>query len=133
MDQTLCPAGNTLEVLLISFRKVIMSLQSCGIRSDPWFRRRSSLDTQGLQWRIDSKHFLMLRIKPLICSPSLGPSPRDLLDPKLTFSSVFTLQSLQFGIELGRQIFGGISVLATRSHFLQRWRLSNGSFELSCK
>src|SRR4051812_27639764 len=119
MDQILDTAATALEVFLICLRKVIRGVHCCGIRSDAWCRWRSSLDTQGLQRRIDSKHFLMLRIKPLICHPTLGPFPRDLLDPFLTIISSFTFRSLQLLIELRRQVFSSISELTPRSHFLQ--------------
>src|ERR1041385_6851280 len=126
-------AATALEVLFICVRKVIRSVHCCGIRGDTRCRWRSSLDTQGFQCRINRKHFLMLRIEPLICHPTLSPFPRDLLDPFLTIISSFTFGSLQLLIELRRQVFSSISELTPRSHFLQWWRLRNCTFKLSCK
>src|SRR4051812_48622048 len=98
-----------------------MGAHCCGIRSDSRCSWRSSLDAQSLQRRIDSKHFLMLRIKPLICHPTLGPFPRVFLDPFVTIIRSFTFGSLQLLIELRRQVFSSISELTSRSHFLHWW------------
>src|ERR1041385_8576798 len=99
MDQILDTAATALEVLFICLRKVIRSVHCCGIRGETRCRWRSSLDTQGLQRRVNRRKFLMLRIEPLICPPTLGPFPRDLLDPFLSIISGFTFRSLQLLIE----------------------------------
>src|ERR1041385_6616563 len=111
-------AATAFEVLLICLRKVFRSAQCCWIRNDSRSWWRSSLDAQGLQWRINCEHFLMLRIKPLIGHPTLGPFPRDLLDSLLTVISGFSFGSLQLLIELRRQVFCSISELTLRGHVL---------------
>src|ERR1041385_8188082 len=126
-------AATALEVLRICLRKVFRSSHCCGIRNDSRSRWRSSLDAQGLQWRINCEHFLMLRTKPLIGHPTLGPFPRDLLYLLLTVISGFSFGSLQLLIKLRRQVFCSISELTSRAHFLQLRRLRNCTFELSCK
>src|ERR1041384_2181715 len=113
-----------LQVPLICFRKILMSLEAGRVRINTRARRSTSLDAEDSQRWIYGKGFFMILVKFFIVPPLLRPFSGDVLNSEFAFALSFIWRSLQLLIKGRRQICS--SILPFESHLLfQRRKLRN--------